>query len=234
MSTYANQTHLLLAVDCILFGYDGSSLKILLIKRGLKPMKGKWSLMGGFVQPDESLDTAANRILYQLTGLDHIYMEQLHAFSEPGRDPIERTVSVAYFSLLDLTRYKVQLTADFEAEWFSLKEHPALIFDHDDMVQLARKKLRYKASLHPILFELLPEKFTLPQLQGLFEEVYETPFDKRNFTRKILSMGLLEKLDEKEKTSSKKGAFLYCLDKKHYQTNMHNILRLIPNPNEFL
>jgi 8-oxo-dGTP diphosphatase len=234
MSTYAQQTRLLLAVDCILFGYDGNDLKILLIKRGLQPLKGKWSLMGGFVQAGESLDTAANRILQQLTGLNNIYMEQLYAFGEPDRDPIERTISVAYFSLLDLTRYTVQLSPDFEAEWFSLKDHPALIFDHNEMVQQARKKLRYKASLHPILFELLPPRFTLPQLQGLFEEVYEARFDKRNFARKILSMGLLQKQAEKEKTGSKKGAFLYKLDKKHYQANMHNILRLVPNPNELL
>jgi 8-oxo-dGTP diphosphatase len=234
MNRYSNQTRMLIAVDCIIFGFDGAELKILLVKRGLEPEKGKWSLMGGFVQKEESLDKAANRVLLQLTGLDKVYMEQLHAFGEPARDPIERTVSVTYFSLLDLTKYKQQLSPDFKAEWFPLKKMPTLIFDHHEMVKMAKAKLKYKASLHPILFELLSEKFTIPQLQSLFEEVYDTEFDKRNFSRKILSTGLLLKLNEKDKENSKKGAFYFKLDKKHYKANFHNILRFIPNPNELL
>ena len=234
MNKYSNQTRMLIAVDCIIFGFDGTELKILLVKRGLEPEKGKWSLMGGFVQSGESLNEAANRVLLQLTGLDKVYLEQLHSFGEPSRDPIERTISVTYFSLLDLTKYKTQLSPEFKAEWFPLKKMPSLIFDHKEMVQMARAKLRYKASLHPILFELLSEKFTIPQLQSLFEEVYETVFDKRNFSRKIMSTGLLLKLNEKDKENSKKGAFYYKLDKKHYKANFHNILRFIPNPNELL
>ncbi len=234
MNKYSNQTRMLIAVDCIIFGFDGTELKILLVKRGLEPEKGKWSLMGGFVQSGESLNEAANRVLLQLTGLDKVYLEQLHSFGEPTRDPIERTVSVTYFSLLDLTKYKNQLSTEFKAEWFPLKKMPSLIFDHKEMVQMARAKLRYKASLHPILFELLAEKFTIPHLQSLFEEVYETVFDKRNFSRKIMSTGLLLKLNEKDKENSKKGAFYFKLDKKHYKANFHNILRFIPNPNELL
>jgi ADP-ribose pyrophosphatase YjhB (NUDIX family) len=225
---------MLVAVDCIIFGYDGAELKLLLIKRGLEPQIGKWSLMGGFVQAKESLNQAANRVLLQLTGLDKVYLEQLHCFGEPTRDPIEKTISVTYFSLLDVSQYKQQLSSEFHAEWFSLKKLPKLIFDHNEMVQMARAKLRYKASLHPILFELLTEKFTLPQLQGLFEEVYNTQFDKRNFSRKILSTGLVLKQNEKDKATSKRGAYYYKLDKKHYKANFHNILRFIPNPNEFL
>jgi 8-oxo-dGTP diphosphatase len=234
MNKYSKQTRILVAVDCIIFGFDGTELKILLIKRSLEPETGKWSLMGGFVQPNESLDEAAHRVLLKLTGLDNVYLEQLNAFGEISRDPIERTISVTYFSLLDLHKYKTQLSTEFEAEWFSLKKHPKLVFDHNEMVQLAKAKLRYKASLHPILFELLAEKFTLPQLQSLFEQVYDTEFDKRNFSRKILSTGLLQKLSEKEKERSKKGAFYYKLDKKHYKDNFHNILRFIPNPNDLL
>jgi 8-oxo-dGTP diphosphatase len=234
MNKYSKQTRVLVAVDCIIFGFDGTELKILLIKRGLEPEIGKWSLMGGFVQAGESLDQAANRVLLQLTGLDKVYLEQLHSFGEPERDLMERTISVTYFSLLDLTKYKKQLSTEFHAEWFSLKKIPKLIFDHNDMVKMAKAKLKYKASLHPILFELLAEKFTLPQLQGLFEEVYDTLFDKRNFSRKILSTGLLLKLEEKDKGNSKKGAYYYKLDKKHYKDNFHNILRFIPNPNELL
>jgi len=234
MNKYSKQTRILVAVDCIIFGFDGTELKILLIKRGLEPETGKWSLMGGFVQDGESIDQAANRVLLQLTGLDKVYLEQLHCFGDPDRDVMERTISVTYFSLLDLTKYKQQLSPEFHAEWFSLKKIPKLIFDHNEMVKMAKAKLRYKASLHPILFELLSEKFTLPQLQGLFEEVYDTLFDKRNFSRKILSTGLLLKLEEKDKGSSKKGAYYYRLDKKHYKDNFHNILRFIPNPNELL
>lgn len=234
MNKYSKQTRMLVAVDCIIFGYDGAELKLLLIKRGLEPQIGKWSLMGGFVQAKESLNQAANRVLLQLTGLDKVYLEQLHSFGEPTRDPIEKTISVTYFSLLDVSQYKQQLSSEFQAEWFSLKKLPKLIFDHNEMVQMARAKLRYKASLHPILFELLTEKFTLPQLQGLFEEVYNTQFDKRNFSRKILSTGLVLKQNEKDKATSKRGAYYYKLDKKHYKANFHNILRFIPNPNEFL
>ena len=234
MNKYSKQTRVLVAVDCIIFGYDGTELKILLTKRGLEPEIGKWSLMGGFVQAGESLNQAANRVLLQLTGLDKVYLEQLYSFGEPERDLMERTISVTYFSLLDLTKYKKQLSTEFHAEWFSLKKIPKLIFDHNEMVKMAKAKLKYKASLHPILFELLAEKFTLPQLQGLFEEVYDTLFDKRNFSRKILSTRLLLKLEEKDKENSKKGAYYYKLDKKHYKDNFHNILRFIPNPNELL
>jgi 8-oxo-dGTP diphosphatase len=234
MNKYSKQTRVLVAVDCIIFGFDGTELKILLVKRGLEPEIGKWSLMGGFVQAGESLNQAANRVLLQLTGLDKVYLEQLHTFGEPGRDLVERTISVTYFSLLDLTKYKNQLSPEFHAEWLPLKKMPSLIFDHNEMVKMARAALKYKASLHPVLFELLPEKFTLPQLQGLFEQVYNTSFDKRNFSRKILSTGLLLKLDEKDKENSKKGAFYFKLDKKHYKANFHNILRFIPNPNELL
>lgn len=234
MNRYSNQTRLLVAVDCIIFGFDGAELQILLVKRELEPEKGKWSLMGGFVQKEESLNDAANRVLLQLTGLDKVYLEQLYAFGEPDRDPIERTLSITYFSLLDLTKYKQQLSTDFKAEWFPLRKMPKLIFDHLDMVKMAKAKLKYKASLHPILFELLSDKFTIPQLQSLFEQVYDTSFDKRNFSRKILSTALILKLEEKDKANSKKGAFYYKLDRKHYKANFHNILRFIPNPNELL
>lgn len=234
MHKYSKQTRILVAVDCIIFGFDGSELKLLLIKRGFEPQKGHWSLMGGFIEPGESMDEAANRILLNLTGLDKVYLEQMYAFGNPERDPLERTISVAYFALLDLNKYTIQLSDQFQAQWFPLKKIPKLIFDHHEMVKMAKAKLRYKASLHPILFELLPEKFTLPQLQSLFEEVYDTLFDKRNFSRKILSTGLLLKLAEKDKNSSKKGAFYYKLDKKHYKENFHNILRFIPNPNDLL
>ncbi|MFI5155664.1 MAG: NUDIX domain-containing protein [Chitinophagales bacterium] len=234
MSKYAGQKHILVAVDCIIFGFDGYGIKLLLIQRALVPEKNKWSLMGGFLKPDESLELAADRVLKQLTGLEGVYMEQLKTYSDPDRDPAERTISTAYFALIDIHQYEKHLSHEYHAEWFLLKDLPKLIFDHDDMLQMAQQRLRYKAALHPILFELLPQKFTIPQLQNLYEEIYNTQFDNRNFSRKVLSTGLLNKQKEKDKRGSKKGAFYYKLNKKKYKANFQAFLKFIPNPDKFL
>lgn len=234
MLRYSGQHRLLLAADCIIFGFDGHDIKLLLIQRGFKPALGKWSLMGGFVRAEESTDEAANRILRQLTGLEGVYMEQLHTFSTPARDPVERTVSVTYFALIDIHRYEKQISDEYHAEWFHLNNIPDLIFDHRQMVDMARKRIRYKAALHPLLFELLPKRFTIPQLMNLYEGIYDTTFDKRNFSRKLLSTGLLIKQDEKDKSGSKKGAFYYILDQQRYAKNFHSFLHFIPNPDHFL
>ncbi|MDR3714888.1 MAG: NUDIX domain-containing protein [Puia sp.] len=234
MIRYSGQSRLLIAIDCIIFGFDGHDIKLLLIQRGLRPEKGKWSLMGGFLEPAESLDDAASRILKKLTGLEGVYLEQLHAFGDPLRDPVERTISVAYFALVDIHRYEKQLSTEYHAEWFLLKELPELIFDHTTMVRMARRELRYKAALHPILFELLPQRFTIPQLQILYEGIYDTTFDNRNFSRKVLSTGLLIKQKEKDKANSKKGAFYYKLDKRKYKANFQAFLNFIPNPDKLL
>ena len=229
MTKYQKQTRLLAAVDCIIFGFNGQSLNLLLIQRSFEPEIGKWSLMGGFIQPEESSDEAATRILKSLTGLEGIYMEQLHTFTNPLRDPMERTISIAYFALIDIHEYEKQISDDFHAEWFPLNKIPTLIFDHTELVKMAKEKLRYKAALHPIIFELLPKKFTLPQLQILYESVYETHFDKRNFNRKVLSTSLLIKTDEKDKGKSKKGAFYFKLNAKNYKADFQSFLNLIPN-----
>ncbi len=214
---YKQYHRFLLAVDCIIFGFDGSGLKALLIKRGFEPELGKWSLMGGFADADESIDQAAQRILLNLTGLDQIYMEQLSCFGEVDRDPGGRVVSIAYFALIKIDESNQEKLDQHQAKWVDLKKLPSLIFDHRQMIRLAKERLRQKVANHPIGFELLPHKFTLQQLQALYEAIYETTFDKRNFTRKILSLGVLQRLDEKEKTSSKKGAFYYVFDKKKYK-----------------
>jgi 8-oxo-dGTP diphosphatase len=161
-------------------------------------------------------------------------MEQLQAFADPLRDPVERTISIAYFALVDIHKYEKQLSDDYHAEWFLLKETPDLIFDHPHMVELAKKQLRYKAALHPILFELLPSKFTIPQLQILYQGIYDTTFDNRNFSRKVLSTELLIKQKEKDKINSKKGAFYYKLDKRKYKANFQAFLNFIPNPDKLL
>jgi ADP-ribose pyrophosphatase YjhB (NUDIX family) len=216
INKYKSHDRILVAVDCIIFGFDGQQLKALLIKRGFQPEKGNWSLMGGFISEDESADDAAARVLHQLTGMNNVYMEQLYCFSDVNRDTAGRVISIAYFALINIADYSEQLQLEHEARWFPLNKIPNLIFDHKDMVAKAKERLQEKVSNHPIGFELLPGKFTLPQLQNLYEAIYESPLDKRNFTRKILSLGILNKLDEKEKETSRKGAFYYVFDKVKY------------------
>ncbi|WDF54267.1 NUDIX hydrolase [Mucilaginibacter sp. KACC 22063] len=234
MQKYTGQKRMLVAVDCIVFGFDGNNIKLLLVKRAIDPHKGKWSMMGGFLQPDETPDNAANRVLELRTGLKDIYLEQMHVFGKPDRDPVERTLSVAYFALIDIHKYEKQLNEEYHAEWFLLTEVPPLIFDHEEMLRMAKKQLRYKAALHPILFNLLPDKFTVPQLQALYEGIYQAKFDDRNFSRKVLSTGLLIKLDEKDKQSSKKGAFYYRLNQQEYLENFESFLNFVPNPDKLL
>lgn len=229
-SQYANQERLLAAVDCIIFGFDGYELKLLLIKRGFEPAKGKWSLMGGFVQAQETPEEAAARVLRQLTGLRDVYMEQMLVFGKPGRDPLERTLSITYFALIDIKKYEKQISNEYKAEWIALDRVPKLIFDHNEMLEHAKQRLRYKAALHPILFELLPEKFTIPQIMTLYEQVYDVELDKRNFTRKLRSTGLLVKQLDKDKLNSKKGAFYYKLNQSTYKDKFTAFLNFIPNP----
>jgi len=228
MKKYAGQSAMLVAIDCIIFGFDGDELKLLLIQRGLEPEKGKWSLMGGFVQPKEGLEKAAARILKQLTGLEDVYMEQLQAFGDPNRDPVERTVSIAWFALVDIHKYEKQLSNDHHPEWVPVKKIPKLVFDHRKMVDLAKKRLQYKAALHPLLFELLPDRFTIPQLLNLYQAVYDKKLDKRNFNRKLLSTKLLIKQKHKEKEKSRRGAFYYKLDKKKYYSNIDAFMSFLP------
>ena len=234
MIGYKNTDKLLAAVDCIIFGFDGNTLKLLLIHRGFEPEIGKWSLIGGFISKDENAEQAAERILKKSTGLEGVYLEQLNAFSDPERDPVERTISIAYFALIDINRYEKQITDQYHAEWVPVNKIPKLIFDHKQMVDMAKERLKYKAALHPILFELLPPKFTLPQLQNLYEGIYGTQLDKRNFSRKILSTSLLLKQKDKEKQNSKKGAYYYKLDKKRYNAKFQSFLNFIPNAHKLI
>lgn len=219
MDFYSKHPKLLVAVDSIIFGFNENDreLKLLLLKRNFNPEKGNWSLMGGFVSANESLDHAAQRIVSQLTGLADVYMEQLFAFGDTDRDSGGRIISVAYFSLIKINDYDIELVKEHGASWISLSELPELIFDHSEMVKKALRKLRIRARTQPIGFELLPEKFTIPQLQSLYEAIYQIPFDKRNFRRKLLVMELLEKLEEKEKETSKKGAFYYKFNQSKYE-----------------
>ena len=205
------------ALDCIIFGFDEGKLKLLLLKRNFEPSKGQWSLMGGFLTSNESLDDGARRILCQLTGLTNIYMEQLYTYGNIDRDPGERTLSVSYFALIKISDNDRQLSETHGANWIPIDSIPPLIFDHEQMVSKALKTLQSRILYKPVGFELLPEKFTLPQLQALYEAINLELLDKRNFRKQILETGLLEKLNEKEKETSKKGAYYYRFNYEKYK-----------------
>ena len=224
MNIYPSRNKHLLAVDCIIFGYDilEKEIKLLLFKRIVEPAKGKWSLAGGFVEPDESLDAAASRILRKLTGLDSVYMKQSFAYGETDRDLGARVISIAYFALITIRDIDKELAERNGVSWRSLSRLPDLIFDHPLMVKRALADLQNQVKIRPVGFELLPEKFTLVQLQDLYEAIYQRKVDKRNFRKKILSMGIIEKLDEKERETSKKGAFYYKFNEGTYKRLKQN------------
>jgi len=180
-NSYKNEDKFLNAVDCIIFGFDGENLKILLIKRDFEPEKGKWSLMGGFLRNNEIFSDAAARILNKLTGLHDVYLEQLFAFSKVNRDPVERILSVAYYALIDINTHNKELIQKNSAKWFDFSDFPELIFDHNIMVERAIKRLRRRTSIEPIGFKLLPRKFTMLQLHKLYETILGKKIDKRNF-----------------------------------------------------
>jgi 8-oxo-dGTP diphosphatase len=206
-----------LTVDCVVFGFDETELKVLLIQRGLAPFKGKWALPGGFVRVDETIDEAARRELSEETGLTNVFLEQLYTFGAVKRDPRERVVSVAYYALVKLSEHPATGATDAsDAAWFPVAKPPALAFDHSDILETALDRLRGKVRYEPIGFELLPEKFTLSQLQHLYEAVLHTELDKRNFRKKILSMGLLLSLKEQARTGAHRPAQLFRFDTRKY------------------
>lgn len=216
-SAYSEHVKQLIAVDCIIFGFDEGELKVLLYKRAFDPAKGSWSLMGGFLKHDEDLDGAARRILQNCSGLTNVFMEQLFTFGNVNRDSFDRVISVTYFSLIRIEDYDGEINKVTGASWWPVSRMPSLIFDHEEMVKNALTRLKERAKNRPIGFELLPGKFTIPHLQKLYEAIYRKKLDKRNFRKKILSMDILQRLEEKEKKSSKKGAFLYRFDKRKYK-----------------
>ncbi len=205
------------SVDCIIFGFYEGELNLLLLKRNFEPALGEWSLMGGFVQENESVDDAAKRVLAELTGLDQVYMEQVSSFGAIDRDPGERVVSIAYYALININEYDRELVQRHNAFWVNINELPPLIFDHQAMGEQARALMQQKASVAPIGFNLLPKLFTLSQLQSLYEAIYGEAIDKRNFRKRIAEMDYIEKTDLIDKTSSKRGAALYQFNEKVYR-----------------
>jgi len=207
-----------LTVDCVVFGLDEDDLKVLLIQRDLEPFRGKWALPGGFVHLDETLDDAARRELAEEAGIQRVFLEQLYTFGAKDRDPRGRVVSVAYYALVKLSDHRVKAATDArEAAWFAVGDLPSLAFDHDQIVDMALERLRGKVRYKPIGFELLPPRFTLTQLQKMYEKILEKPLDKRNFRKKVLSTELLVELDEVEQDVAHRAARLYTFDKKRYQ-----------------
>lgn len=207
-----------LSVDCVVFGLDEQDLlKVLLIQRKLPPFEGKWALPGGFVHVDESLEFAALRELREETGIEKVYLEQLYTFGEVGRDPRDRVVSVAYYALVNLSEHRIQATTDAsDAAWFAVTNLPHLAFDHDKILATALTRLKGKVRYEPIGFELLPKKFTLSQLQKLYETVLGQKLDKRNFRKKIIKMHFLVELNETQKHVSHRAARFYQFDEQKY------------------
>jgi 8-oxo-dGTP diphosphatase len=207
-----------LTVDCVVFGFDEGDLKVLLIERGLEPFKGRWALPGGFVRVNETLDTAARRELEEETGISNVFLEQLYTFGAVDRDPRERVVSVAYYALVKLSGYAAKAATDAaNARWFPVSNIPKLAFDHAEILATAVERLKGKVRYQPIGFELLPPRFTLSQLQHLYEAVLGIELDKRNFRKKVLSFGFLIPLKEKQMLGPHRPAQLFCFDNMKYE-----------------
>ena len=219
-STYEAAKPILVAVDCIIFGFIDDRIKLLVFEREVEPFAGQWSLPGSFVKKDENISTAASRILHELSNLDNIFMEQLHSFGDVGRDSGDRVISVAYWSLIkpdtDLSSRKLRIDGHV-TRWMDIDPLPKLVLDHTEMVKLALKKLKERTRFKPIGLELLPEEFTLPQLLKVYDAILQKPLDDRNFRKKILKSRLLIRLDKKDKSNSRKGAYLYKFDYEKYQ-----------------
>ena len=213
---YGEHSKVWLSVDCIIFGFDEGKLKILIGKRKMDPGRGEWSLYGGFVNADESVDDAASRTLYELTGLRNLYMRQVGAFGNVDRDPGERVVSIAYYALINVNDYDDALRQAHGVEWIDINEIPQLYSDHNDMVLKARKMRKQKLSKEPVGFRLLPSLFTLTQLQKRYEAVNGEDLDKRNFRKRVKDMDFIEKTELIDKSSSKRGAYLYRFNKRVY------------------
>jgi 8-oxo-dGTP diphosphatase len=206
-----------LSIDCLIFGFRNGELDILLIKHGEGISQGKWALPGGWIKYNEGVDEAATRLLRSLTGVSNIYLEQLHTFGDVNRYPTKRVITIAYYALVNADNYSLNpgFTAS-DAGWFKIHEVPKLPYDHQKILDYAFKYLKHKVRHEPIGFNLLPKKFTLHQLQELYETILETELDKPNFRRKILKMDLLIPCDEKQKDVSHRAASFYRFDKRTY------------------
>lgn len=215
-SFYESHPRFHVAIDCVVFGFKDGELKILIQQRDFEPFQGVWSLMGGFVREDEDIDAAARRICNELTGLKDVYVRQVGTYGKVDRDPGARVVSIAYCVLIDIDRYNEQLNMMNNSYWENINTLPDMFFDHKDMIRDALKLLQRKICREPVGFNLLPSLFTLTQLQTLHEAILGEKMDKRNFRKRVGEMNFIEKTEMVDKTSSRKGAFLYRFNSKEY------------------
>lgn len=207
--------HPSVTTDCVIFGFDGVKLKVLLVERGMAPYKGRWAFPGGFLNMDESAEEGALRELKEETGLEGAYIRQFHTFSNPQRDPRERVITIAYYALVRMQEVKGGDDAS-DARWFALDEVPPLAFDHDQILRKAEKTLRQQIHFEPVGFELLPEKFTIKQLQNLYEAILDMRFDRRNFYNKMRRLGMLELTGDTANPSQRREANLFCFNAEKY------------------
>jgi 8-oxo-dGTP diphosphatase len=202
-------------VDIVIFTVRGQDLKVLLVKRDISPFKGSWALPGGFVRISESLEEAAKRELVEETGVKDVYLEQLYTFGDPKRDPRTRVITVTYFALINSQNVQLKASTDVsDVQWFSTYDLPKLAFDHEKIVKYALQRLRWKLEYTTVAFSLLPETFTLTQLQKVYEIIFNKTFDKRNFRKKILSLNILDETKEVTKSVSHRPARLYSFKKR--------------------
>ena len=207
--------HPSVTTDCVIFGFDGVKLRVLLVERGMAPYKGRWAFPGGFLNMDESAEEGALRELKEETGLEGAYIRQFHTFSDPQRDPRERVITIAYYALVRMQEVKGGDDAS-DARWFALDEVPPLAFDHDQILRKAEKTLRQQIHFEPVGFELLPEKFTIKQLQNLYEAILDMRFDRRNFYNKMRRLGMLELTGDTANPSQRREANLFSFNAKKY------------------
>lgn len=219
MSYYQEHPKFYVSTDCIIFGYEDGKLKVLVRPRAMEPGKGMMSLMGGFVDDDESVDNAAKRVVRELTGLEEFYIEQVGAFGNVDRDPGERVVSICYYVLIRAQDYSPQLMQQYNAQWMSIDEVPTMYGDHNTMLHKAHDILKEKLSWAPVAFYLISDKFTLTQLQTLYETIYGETLDKRNFRKKLTEENHILNTGEIDHTTSKRGAYLFTFDFDGYSKN---------------
>ena len=208
--------HPAVTTDCVIFGFDGERLQVLLVERGIEPYKGRWAFPGGFLKMDETAEEGALRELREETGLERAYIQQFHTFSDPHRDPRERVITIAYYALVKIQEVHGGDDAA-SARWFPLSEIPSLAFDHDYILRMATQRLREEIHFQPVGFELLPEKFTLKELQALYEAILGINFDRRNFAKKMLHLEILTELDETVWPTPKREAKLYRFNPDKYE-----------------
>lgn len=224
--TIYKQQGQLVSVDCIIFGYEDEKLKILLFKRWIEPSAGEWSVLGGWVHDNESVSEANRRVLQTITGLKDIFVEMVDVFSDVNRDPGGRVISIVYYALMPVTEEHNKVIEEHDGQWFTIDEIPSLIFDHHEMVEKALEKLRQKANTMLIGEKLLPEQFTILQLRKVYNAIYQREFDPGNFRKKILSLKVLEQLNLKDTTESKRGAYLYRFKQKNELSDNGNIFKV--------